>query len=297
MLPLLQFAADGHERELRDAYAQVSQVLGLNDDDRAELLPSGQQLTYKNRLGWAKTHLTKAGLLESVGRARFRITPKGKGVVETCPPRVDMLYLNQFPEYVAFREQGRQPTLGGRLNQSVKSTEVELETPDEAMERIYQNLRSQLVQDALDAVRSVSPAAFERLVVELLVRMGYGGTAQDAGRAIGRSGDGGIDGIIKRDRLGLENIYVQAKRWQANVGSPEVRNFYGGLQQQKANKGIIITTSGFTPDAHAAARDLGSIVLVGGDQLATLIIDFNVGVSTTVKYDLKRLDRDFFDEL
>ena len=219
-------------------------------------------------------------------------------VLETEPARVDMKYLERYPEFVAFRTKrnrsdgDRSPDISFPQNEAVEN-----ETPEEAIEAAHQRLRNELAEELLQQIMACSPAFFERLVVDLLLRMGYGGTRKDAGQAIGRSGDGGIDGIIKEDRLGLDAIYIQAKRWEGSVGRPEIQKFVGALQGQRARKGIFITTSSFTRDAtNYASMIENKVVLIDGEMLAKLMIDSNVGVSAIVTYDIKRVDSDYFTE-
>jgi restriction system protein len=241
MLPLLRLAGDGREYALLDAAHRLADEFGLTPAERQELLPSGRQRTFENRVRWARTYLTKAGLLESPARGRFRITPRGKDILETKPSEINIGYLERFPEFVEFRSTTR--TAGEEKQPRV------VETPEELLENSYQALRADLARDLLDRVRRAPPDFFEQLVVDLLVSMGYGGSKKDAGEAVGRSGDEGIDGIIKEDKLGLDVVYVQAKRWQAPVGRPIVQSFAGSIEGQRARKGVLITTSHFTPDA------------------------------------------------
>ncbi|WP_027482052.1 restriction endonuclease [Deinococcus pimensis] len=291
LLPVLQFAADGGEKSLRDLYPYVASTLELDDDAQQELVPSRQQRTFHNRAGWAKTYLVKAGLLEQAGRAKFRITKRGQGVLAERPAHLTKNDLLRYPEFVEFAQASTPAESAAPVTTGASDG-----TPDESLEAITLSLRSSLAQEVLTLVRGCSAAFFEQVVVDVLVAMGYGGSVKDAGRAIGRSGDGGIDGIIKQDRLGLENVYLQAKRWSGNVGSPEVRNFAGSLQYHKANRGVLITTSDFSRDAIETAKHLGGIVLINGEELAQLMIDYNVGVTTAVVYEIKRIDKDYFDE-
>ena len=235
MLPLLRLARDGAERPFRDAVDKLADEFALTDDERSELLPSGTAHVFGSRVGWARSYLKQAGLLEAPKRGVFRITPEGKALLAKNPVRVDNSLLNQYESFRAFRARGRES------EDSTKLTSVEVaseQTPEDAMAAAYQRIRKNLESDLLEQVKSASPAFFERLVVDLVVAMGYGGSRQDAGRAIGRTGDGGIDGIIKEDRLGLDVIYLQAKRWENTVGRPEVQKFAGALQGQRASKGI-----------------------------------------------------------
>jgi len=292
MLPLLKFAADGNEHSLREAIDALADTFNLSDTERKELLPSGAQEVFSNRVGWARTYMKKAGLIEATRRGHFRITERGMGVLATPPARVDVKFLDQFDEFKAFRAHRRQRDESGRPDEPEPTA-----TPEEALESAYKQLRDDLASDLLQMIKTVSPPLFEKIVIELLVKMGYGGSRQDAGRAIGRSGDEGIDGIIKEDRLGLDIIYIQAKRWGATVGRPEVQKFAGALQGQRARKGILITTSSFTREAYDYASSIETkIVLIDGEMLAQLMIDHNLGVSPVTIYEVKRVDADYFTE-
>ncbi len=298
MLPLLQFA---HEREAEfskdDAVNDLATRLDLTDDDLKEMLPSGIQSTFVNRLSWAATYLKKAGLLEATRRGFYQITPRGEGLLKKKPTAINVKTLRQYPEFLEFQQ--LKGTRSGEKRNTVKeSSDNGVVTPSEALENAYENLRNELVDELLTKLKQLSPAFFERIVVELLVRMGYGGSRADAGKAIGKSGDGGIDGIIKEDKLGLDVLYIQAKKWSNNpVGRPDVMQFAGALQAQKANKGIFITTSRFTDEARNYVSQIGSkIVLIDGEELAHFMIDYDVGVSTVSQYPVKKIDSDFFDE-
>ena len=292
MLPLLRFAADGNEHSLREGVEGLAEKFRLTDSERKELLPSGQQPTFDNRVAWARTYMSKAGLLEATRRGYFQITQRGRDVLAKNPPAISVKFLEQFPEFIEFRTKRRE------REEAVETVETEhLQTPAELLETAYQKLREDLTAELLKIVKECSPAFFERLVIELLVKMGYGGTRKDAGKAIGRSGDEGIDGIINEDRLGLDVLYVQAKRWQAPVGRPEIQKFAGALQGHRAKKGICITTSAFTKDAEDYVVKIDSkIVLIDGEQLAQLMIDHNVGVAPVASYETKRIDSDYFIE-
>jgi restriction system protein len=295
MLPLLQFAGDQQEHSLRETIDALADTFGLTPDERKELLPSGQQAVFDNRVGWARTYLTKACLVQKTRRSHFQISQRGLDVLATNPDRIDVKFLDQFEEFREFR------ALKGTRSGSSAATEPtasdQQTTPEEALESAYGRLRDSLASDILQQVRAASPSLFEKLVVELLLKMGYGGSRQDAGRAIGRSGDEGIDGIIKEDRLGLDIIYIQAKRWEANVGRPEVQKFAGALQGQRAKKGILISTSCFSPDARSFVSKIDNkIVLIDGDELADLMIDHNLGVSPMASYEVKKIDTDYFTE-
>ena len=291
MLPLLKYAADGKDHPIREAIEALADQFNLTEQEKRELLPSGQQAIFDNRVAWARTYMKKAGLLEAPRRGHIQITKRGMDVIAQRPPRVDVDFLEQFPEFIEFRtlrhpksEPGGQPT---DLNR----------TPEELLETAYQNLRENVANDLLQQIKTSRPALFERIVIELLVSMGYGGSLKDAGQAIGKSGDEGIDGIIKEDRLGLDIIYVQAKRWEGTVGRPEIQKFAGALQGQRARKGIFITTSDFTRDAYEyASRIETKIVLIDGQELAQHMIDHNIGVTPVSTYEIKRIDTDYFTE-
>jgi restriction system protein len=292
MLPLLKFAEDGKEHSLRETIEALADEFELTDEERTELLPSGQQATFDNRVGWARTYLKKAGLLKSTRRGYYQISKRGEDVLEEGPPEIDNTYLKQFPEFIEFTRSKQ--TEAGTAEGKTDDTR----TPEEEIEAAYQNVKQGLVADLLQTIKDHSPAFFERLVIDLLVKMGYGGTRKDAGQAIGRSGDGGIDGIIKEDRLGLDIVYIQAKRWDNNtIGRPEIQKFAGALQGQRARKGIFITTSTFSEAAlEYVSRIDSKIVLIDGETLAQLMIDYNVGVTPIASYEIKRVDSDYFTE-
>jgi restriction system protein len=294
MLPLLKFAGDKREHSLREAIDALADHFGLSDDERRDLLPSGRQEVFNNRVGWARTYLTKAGLLQSTRRGHFAIAPRGLEVLADNPSRLDVRFLERFEEFRRFR--ALRGTRSGSARREASEAELD-ETPEEALEAAYGRLRDNLAADILQQVKSASPSLFEKLVVELLLKMGYGGSRWDAGRTIGRSGDEGIDGIINEDRLGLDIIYIQAKRWEATVGRPEVQKFAGALPGQRAKKGVMITTSSFSSEARGFAAQIeNKIVLIDGDQLAELMIDHNLGVSPMASYEVMKVDTDYFTE-
>jgi restriction system protein len=303
MLPLLKATADGQTYKMRDLIELLAREFNVSDEERTVLLPSGTAPLFDNRVGWARTYLKKAGLLSSPRRGAVQVTDRGKDVLRQPPVRITVGFLDQFEEFRFFRTKRREEGANDgadELEAVVRRDRAEAEggeTPEDSLARAYAKLRQALVDEVLEQLKSVSPAFFERLVVDLLVRMGYGGSRQDAGKAIGRSGDGGIDGVISEDRLGLDAVYVQAKRWEATVGRPEIQKFSGALQGQRANKGVFITTSDFSRDAVEYAGVITTkIVLVDGVRLANLMIDHNVGVTPVGAYELKRLDSDYFDE-
>ena len=293
MLPLLRLSGDGTEHAFREAVDRLADEFSLSDDERAELLPSGTAHVFGSRVGWARSYLKQAGLLRAPRRGIFQITSDGSALLKTSPGRVDNSLLSQYESFRAFRARGREVEGSSKLTPTDAASD---QTPEDAMASAYQRMRKSLEVDLLEQVKSSSPAFFERLVVDLVVAMGYGGSRQDAGRAIGRGGDGGIDGIIKEDRLGLDVIYIQAKRWEGTVGRPEVQKFAGALQGQRASKGIFITTSNYSREALDYVNVIATkIVLIDGDRLTTLMVDHNVAITRTGVYEIKKIDADYFD--
>ena len=292
MLQLLNLLGDRREHLFREAVDALADHFDLTEDERRELLASGAQEIFKNRVGWAKMYLKKAGLLDATKRGYFKITDRGMEVLKQNPPAINVKFLDQFAEFREFRKVKKdKPTL------VEASIEAEIETPEETLINAYENLRNNLAGELLREIKSNSSGLFERTVVDLLVKMGYGGSRKDAGKAIGKTHDEGIDGIIKEDRLGLDIIYIQAKRWQTTVGRPEIQKFAGALQGQRAKKRIFITTSNFSKDAIDYAGMIETkIVLIDGEQLAQLMIDHNVGVTSVQNYEIKRIDSDYFVE-
>lgn len=290
MAPILKIASDAKEHTKSQAVEEIACQLKLTDEERKELLPSGRQAKFDNRLGWATTYLKKAGLLESTGRGRFRITQRGLEVLRNNAGDVNTDFLKKFPEFQEFRSltRGEAPE-----EQQISAAQ----TPEETLEFSYQKLKQDLIGEVLNRLKKCSPKFFEQLVVDLLLAMGYGGSRKDAGRAVGQSGDGGVDGIIKEDKLGLDVVYVQAKRWEANVGRPVVQGFAGSLEGFRAKKGVLITTSQFSDEARDyATRIEKKIVLVDGEQLAQLMVDHGIGVTEVASYTVKRIDLDYFGE-
>jgi len=296
MLPLLKLVSDRKEYKYRDLIEKLSLEFKLTDKERKELLASGNQPIFDNRVGWAKTYLKKAGLIDSPKRATFVITELGLHVLEKNPDRIDAKYLRQFPSFLEFIHADRND---GESEEEPISQEIITQTPEESLDRAYQQIRKSLASELISKVIDLSPAFFERLVIELLVKMGYGGSMKDAGKAIGKSGDEGIDGTIKEDKLGLDIIYVQAKRWKTSnvVGRPEIQKFVGALAGQGAKKGVFITTSSFTKEAwDYTPRNETKIVLIDGERLAQYMIDFNIGCTIQQTYELKKIDSDYFEE-
>lgn len=289
-LPLLQLLEDKQEHSLRQIIDSLTNQFSVTQEEQHELLPSGKQAIFDNRVGWARTYLKKAGLIESTRRGFFRITDRGLQVLKQNPVKIDVEFLNQFEEFREFR--------AIRSEKRPQSDEEETETtPEEALANAYQDLKNNLAGELLQQLKASSPRQFENIVIDLLVAMGYGGSRKEAAKAIGRSGDEGIDGIINEDRLGLDVIYIQAKKWEGTVGRPEIQKFAGALQGQHAKRGIFIATSNFSKEAaDFASRVDNKIILLDGDTLVQYMIDHNVGVTPSVNYEVKKIDLDYFTE-
>lgn len=295
MRPLLEAHADGKEHLNRDLVAQLGEQFGLTEEERREMLPSGGARLFDNRIGWAKSHITQAGLLISPRRAISVITDRGREALSIHPERIDLRVLNGFEGYREFRNRRKNVEDD---ESDTSETEIQAaQTPEELLENAYLQVRRQVEAELLSQIKSSPPEFLERVVVDLVVRMGYGGSRKDAGEALGRSGDEGIDGIIKEDPLGLDIIYLQAKRWEGTVGRPEIQKFAGALQGQRARKGIFITTSTFSSDAlEYTSRIETKIILIDGPRLAKLMFDHGVGVATASNYEVKRIDSDYFTD-
>jgi len=292
MLPILKIASDGQEHTGGEAVDLLALQFKLADDERRELLPSGRQSRFSNRVAWARAHLKLAGLLETTGRGKFCITKRGLEVLQSAPANLNIKFLMQFSEYAEFRAAPRKSN-----HHDGEEDEEPGQTPEEILESSYQTLRRDLADELLGRVKNSSPRFFESLVVDLLLAMGYGGSRADAGQAVGRSSDGGIDGIIKEDKLGLDVVYIQAKRWEGTIGRPVVQAFAGSLEGQRSRKGVLITTSQFSQDARDyVTRIEKKIVLIDGEQLAQLMIDHNIGVTEVANYVVKKADLDYFGE-
>jgi len=304
MRPVLVCAAAGETR-IGDTVDKLADQLALTPDERAELLPSGKQTRFANRVNWAKAYLAKAGLVENTRRGYFRITPRGQTALSDATATINNAYLDQFKEFQDFKAKVNEAdgaASGSAATPSQVSApfgaSVDTETPDEALRKAHAAITGALAADLLDRVRKATPAFFEKLIVELLLAMGYGGTSEEAGRALGQSGDDGVDGVIDQDPLGVDQIFVQAKRYAEgnNIGAGAIRDFYGALSLKKAHKGIFVTTSAFSQPAVETARGLGSrIVLIDGLQLSRLMIRYNVGCRDEDVLHLKKVDEDFFE--
>ena len=295
MLPVLQYVSDGKEHPLKEITASMAESFKLSAEEREQRIPSGQSTYIQNRTGWAKTYLKKAGLLSLPKRGLIQITDRGREVLSRKPERIDGAFLEQFQEFKDFQARSNSQ----QEVEPIQTPSIERQTPEETIEQSYMALRSQLADELLEQIKSSTSDFFERLVVDVIVAMGYGGTQRDAARATQRSNDGGIDGIIKQDRLGLDTIYIQAKKWDESrpIHRPEIQKFAGALQGVRAKKGIFITTSSFSEGAREYVATIDSkIVLIDGTELAQLMIDHGIGVTPHQTYQIKRLDSDYFAE-
>ena len=301
MLPLLRALSNGQPRHVRELSAILGEEFSLSDEELSQLTPGGGSLLFHGRVSWAKTYMSQAGLVEQVSRGVYRISPTGKTVLEERPEKINNDFLMRFQGFRDFKS--RSGTRGGRTDTATKaepnsaeSGEDQLGDPSERLNAAYREIRTALATDLLDQVKHASPQFFESLVVDLLVAMGYGGSRDDAGLAVGKSGDGGIDGIIKEDRLGLDFVFIQAKRWENPVGRPIVQGFAGSLDGERARKGVLITTSRFTPDAEEYVKRIEKrIVLIDGEQLANYMMDFGIGVTDVNTLHIRRIDQDYFE--
>lgn len=291
--PLLEISVDGQEHSLKDARDKIAKTLALSSDDLSERLPSGTQTKFENRVAWAKSYLIQAGVFEPTRRGHFRITDRGRDLLKQNHKRIDVKVLNQFPEFVEFHTAGK-PEGSSEGPESTPST---IETPEEVLQRAHKSIRNELASDLLRRLKANSPEFFEALIVDLMIAMGYGGSRVEAGKSIGRSGDEGIDGIINEDRLGLDVVYLQAKRWEGTVGRPEIQKFVGALHGKRARKGVFITTGKFSDDAIEYVSNIDPrVILIDGTALANFMIDFGIGVTPVAKYEIKRVDADYFGE-
>lgn len=295
MLPVLVLARDGHEHLLEETREALARQFALTPEERTELLPSGRQRRFDNRVAWAKSFLDKARLLDTPRRAHFKITDRGRQLLAENPKRIDIPLLERYEEFREFR--AVQPKPPGAAAADRHQAEGQASTPEELLEQAYQSIRADLATEVLSRVKSGSSQFFENLVVELLLKMGYGGDRAEAGKAIGGVGDEGIDGIISEDRLGLDTIYIQAKRWDGTVGRPEIQKFVGALHGKRARKGVFITTGTFSADARDyVSRIDPRVVLIDGRELANYMLDLDLGVTPKATYQIKRIDSDYFSD-
>jgi restriction system protein len=294
MLPLMEVLADARERTMRDVTASLADRFHLTDEERQQLLPSGQNRVIANRVAWAKTHLKAAGLIDNPARGKVRLSAEGRTVLDQMPDKITCGFLRKYPSYLAFAGQADDAEPRDKPH---AAEAVEGETPRELLDASYQAIRKATAEELLSRLRSCSPGFFEKAVVKLLLAMGYGGVAGD-GLVTGGSGDGGIDGVIKEDKLGLDVVCLQAKRWEGTVGRPVVQGFVGSMDYFRARKGVILTKSSFSRDAldYVERIEGKKVVLIGGERLAELMIEHGVGVATAQVYELKEVSNDFFDE-
>lgn len=295
MRPVLESAQNG-PRKISDVVEEISNRLNLSDEDRQQMLPSGKQTTIANRVHWARSYMKQAGLVRNNRRGWFELTERGKSVLQDKSIQLDAKFLENFDEFQEFKARGKEESFESTESSASETPE---NTPDENLQAAHKKLEAALAASLLDYVRSTSPAFFEKLIVDLLLAMGYGGSSEDAGRALGQSGDNGVDGVIDQDPLGVDQIYLQAKRYgpMNSVGPADIRDFYGALSIKKATKGIFFTTSHFTGAAEQTARDLGSrIVLIDGPQLAKLMTKYNIGCRDKDVLYIKQIDEGYFDE-
>ena len=297
MLPALKALSTGAEKPIAEIRNHIAEAQGLTPEDMRELLPSGRQPVFVNRVSWALIHLSRAGLSERVRRSVWRLTTEGEKLLADVPPRIDMNYLRNYPAYVAWRTGKNTPPPSE--DAALMSPDDSANTPEEELERVVQQLCDELEADVLDRVREAPPAFLEQVVVDLLIAMGYGKGDAAMGQVTGRSGDGGIDGKIREDALGLDEVYVQAKKYADGntVGEGEIRNFAGAIDAAGTTKGVFVTTSGFTSSAKDyVARSPKRIVLIDGEELARLMVVHSIGVRTRIRHEIKRIDEDYFDQ-
>ena len=297
MLPLLSLAADGVSHSLRDVAPVLADTLGLSEADRAEQIPSGAS-RFRNRIYWAKLYLSQAGVLQSAGPGTFRITERGQALLGRSSDKITVEDLGAYPEFRAFRAKSRSGGAVEPVGSRAREISETNETPQESIQRAYRELKAAVTRELLDAVRGAPPAFLESLVVKVLLAMGYGDD-KDAGTVLGGAHDGGVDGVITKDRLGLRSIYVQAKRYKdgSPIGAPAIQQFAGSMQERHAEEGVFVTTSAFTREAHESAKRLRvRIALIDGERLAELMFELGLGVTTESTLLLKRIDSEFFDE-
>lgn len=293
MLPLLKLNGDNATHRFRDVVDILGAQFQLSDRELKELLPSGTQAIFENRVGWARFYLTKAGLLKSERRGTHQITEQGLSFLKSNPKELRTKDLDNFKAFVDFKNSVEKKA----TTEQKESDIITEETPEEALEYAYLKLKNDLSRDLLSTIKSCSPSFFERLVIDLITKMGYGGSRKDAGQALGRSGDGGIDGIIKEDKLGLDTIYIQAKKWDNTVPIKEIRDFAGALLSKKSRKGIFITTSNFPKSAYEYVESIEHrIILIDGERLTNLMFEYNIGVGVQSVYEVKRIDTDYFED-
>jgi restriction system protein len=294
MLPLLRAVSNGKVHKISKLYDVLSNEFNLTEEERNKRLPSGRETYIKNRISWARTYLKKAGLINSPSKGLVQISAAGKELLQKKPKSIDNRFLRKYKGFVEFRPRERDK----KLSKAESSTSVK-DTPSEEFESSYNSLRDELTYELLETIKQSDPFFFEKLVIDLMLAMGYGGSRRDAGEATRKTKDGGIDGVIREDLLGLDTIYLQAKRYSETIiGEPAIRDFAGALQGVKAKKGVFITTSTFSSDAKDFVNKIDSkIILIDGKRLSGLMVDHNVGVSTKDVYEIKQIDTDYFSDI
>lgn len=301
MLPILEILKDGKEYHKKDIVEAISIRFNLTEDERNKILPKSSQKIIDNRVAWALSHFKKANVVKSFRRGYYLIQKNGLIALEQKPKKIDLKFLRKFPEFNAWVKTFKSNSKSFEEEKKLEINHIENsmpeQTPEELIEFSYQKIREELVLELIDKIKTCSSRFFEQLVIDLLIAMGYGGSRIDAGQVVGKSGDGGIDGIIKEDKLGLDNIYIQAKRWEGQVTISTVRDFAGSLLAKKAKKGIFITTSTFPKSAYEFISNIEPrIILIDGKELAEMMIDYNVGVSIKTNYEIKKIDNDYFED-
>lgn len=295
MLPFLKAIANGNECNNKEIVSILGDEFHLTQEELDQWLPSGVQRTFYNRVAWVATYFRNAGLIVNPKRGIFKITQLGQDVLKSKPEKINIRFLKNL------QSQDNISKVTPEINNQIIFNDLDIDnisTPEEILETNYITIKKNLASELLTRIKQSSPAFFENLVVELLVKMGYGGSIKDAGKSIGRSGDEGIDGIIKEDKLGLDVIYIQAKRWEGGIGRPEIQKFVGALAGQGAKKGVFITTSKFTKEAKEYhPKNDTKVVLIDGEELAELMIEHNLAVSTVSTFEIKKIDNDYFDDL
>ena len=295
MLPLLSFLSDSKEHVLREIQPAMAEYFNISEDEQNELLPSGTQTIFKNRVGWAATYLKKAGLISSSKRAHFKITDLGHSLLNEKPQEITSKSLEKYKNFTDFKTTKKKIS---DIKSSTDEFSISSTNPEEELELAHQNLHTELGSELLITIKSCSPDFFEQLVIDLLIAMGYGGSRKEAGTAMGKSGDGGIDGIINEDKLGLDTIYIQAKRWENSVPVKEIRDFTGALASKKARKGVFITTSSFPKSVYEFVSSIEyKIILLDGTRLANLMIEYGIGVTTVKTFRVKEIDSDYFEDI
>ena len=296
LYPIMKIVQDGELHSTQEIEREIIKSFHLSEEETTRLLPSGTQRVTMNRIGWSKTYLKMAGLIEFPKRGFLKITRSGEELIKSGISNIDRNILSQYPEFVNFLHKSKNETESGELEKGIEISEY-IQTPEELIASNVKRLNDRLSSEIMESISKCTPQFFERLVVDLLLKMGYGGSFQEAGKVIGKSGDGGLDGEINEDKLGLNKVYIQAKRWQKDIGTPEIRNFVGALAGAKTKKGVFITTSRFLPSVYQYLKNTEyNIVLIDGDKLTELMIDYSLGLSVAAEYRIMKIDSDYYEE-